>query len=310
MAKAHPFILNKNLKEKKIFAGPYQSELRISDHEEFHVANHWQALVEMLYIKRGCCDIIIHNEEFTMREGDLLVVNPGEMHAHNFDGKSYLEFICTKFDPVILEDPNNYVKNEPFSKDFKKISTVPSPPPSFLYRSDELTNTPIPAIILNIQKEIDTHEIGYDLSIRSGIQSLYVWLLRRWNKEAHLTASNWHNSAYKRLVVVFQYIQENYSEDISTSNMADILAVSVPHFCRSFKKIAGCSFHNYLQSFRVSEAARFLLSTDSNINQIASMVGYEDVNFFIRVFGKHTGMSPMKYRKKWEAENLPLILQH
>jgi YesN/AraC family two-component response regulator len=204
---------------------------------------------------------------------------------------------------------NRYYYSKYITNDSNPNRPYPPPPPSFLYSADEIGRTQIPSLIDSIQKEAQQTDSGAEMLVRANLINLYVWLLRRWNKKSDLTTSRWYYYAYKRLVAVFQYIQENFTEDISTADMAGILVMSVPHFCRSFKKIAGCSFHNYLRSFRVSEATKYLLSTDLNITQIASMVGYEDVNFFIRVFKKQTGMSPMRYRKKWEAENAPLILQ-
>ena len=95
---------------------------------------------------------------------------------------------------------------------------------------------------------------------------------------------------------VLSYMQEQYTKDISTTEVAGMMAMSVPHFCRLFKKTVGCSFHEYLRSIRIAEAIKLLITTDNNISQIASKVGYDNPGCFIRVFRKQTGLPPLQYK--------------
>ena len=55
----------------------------------------------------------------------------------------------------------------------------------------------------------------------------------------------------------------------------------------------------YIMSRRIGKAQSLLISTDYSITDIAFMVGYHDSNYFINIFKKTVGTSPLKYRKSW-----------
>ena len=64
-----------------------------------------------------------------------------------------------------------------------------------------------------------------------------------------------------------------------------------------FKKNMGDSFINYLNDYRLSMAARTLLSSDDNIIDIAADCGYDNLSYFNRIFKKKYGVTPSAYRK-------------
>ena len=69
-------------------------------------------------------------------------------------------------------------------------------------------------------------------------------------------------------------------------------------FNRPFKKVTKVTPIQYIISLRITSAINLLENTNHNINQIASMVGYDDEYYFSRLFKKNTGLSPTAYRKK------------
>jgi YesN/AraC family two-component response regulator len=167
----------------------------------------------------------------------------------------------------------------------------------------------VPSLIDAMQQEIDNKELGYEVAIRANLLRLYLWILRHRNHNDPSVIKEDDFIWYKRLIPVFQHIHEKYNEDISTSFMADMVNMSMSHFCHLFKKATGDSFHIYLQKFRVTEAIKLLLSTDYNITQITSFVGYNDVNFFIRAFKKQVGLPPLQYRNMYKKQTSAILQQ-
>lgn len=94
------------------------------------------------------------------------------------------------------------------------------------------------------------------------------------------------------------YINENYSEDITLETLANVSGVSVQHFCRVFKAKTGMRPMEYLAKKRLAEAKVMLLNTGESIGHIASLVGYNDQNYFGMVFKKYEGVTPSEYRKQ------------
>ncbi|QUL57451.1 response regulator [Paenibacillus tritici] len=95
-----------------------------------------------------------------------------------------------------------------------------------------------------------------------------------------------------------QYIQEHYSEyGLTLEAMAGILQASPVYLSRLFKQELGESFGAYLTQIRIRRAAGLLHSTELSINEVAEQSGYETQHYFSTAFKKHTGVSPMQFRK-------------
>lgn len=96
---------------------------------------------------------------------------------------------------------------------------------------------------------------------------------------------------------VINYIEMNFSEDISISEMAQKLHVNSSHLMRVFKKAKGITISHYRQKIRIKEAKELLLYTDLLITEVALMVGFNSSQYFSRIFTKEECMTPKEYRK-------------
>ena len=94
---------------------------------------------------------------------------------------------------------------------------------------------------------------------------------------------------------ILRYIQEKYYEDIYLDLFAEKLCVSKVYICKRFKEKTGTSLVDYLNKYRMEIACEKLKNTDLKIKDIASEVGIENVNSFIRTFKKYYGKSPGEY---------------
>jgi AraC-like DNA-binding protein len=104
-----------------------------------------------------------------------------------------------------------------------------------------------------------------------------------------------------RLSDVFQYVKDNYKEDISLIEIAKIANLTPTSFCRTFKLKTKKPFVEYLNEIRVSNACKLLLETDMGMAEIAYECGYKTVSNFNKLFKKLTTTTPKEYRKN--AEN-------
>lgn len=97
---------------------------------------------------------------------------------------------------------------------------------------------------------------------------------------------------------ILKYINLNYMNDITLQEICNIYNYSMTHMSAKFKKKAGISFLEYLQKIRVENSMKLLSDTNLSIVEIASSIGYKDLRSYYRIFKKHIGTTPGKFRKE------------
>lgn len=100
-----------------------------------------------------------------------------------------------------------------------------------------------------------------------------------------------------RIYMVADYIILHPSEKYTPQKMAEMAELSKQRFSSLFKINMGKSPMEYVREIRLTTAARALLVSNDNINDIAYACGYEDTNYFIREFKAAFGFTPNQYRK-------------
>jgi YesN/AraC family two-component response regulator len=100
----------------------------------------------------------------------------------------------------------------------------------------------------------------------------------------------------RRIYNATMYINSHFSEDISANDCAKNLFMSYSYFSRSFKRIMGMSFRDYLNHARINRAETALMSTDKPVNEIAAACGFNNTSYFISIYKKIKGMTPTAFR--------------
>jgi AraC-like DNA-binding protein len=91
-------------------------------------------------------------------------------------------------------------------------------------------------------------------------------------------------------------IDLHLSHQVSTGELAAHLGVSTSTLARQFKQATGTTVAGYVARRRTERAARLLATTSQSVRDIAVFVGYDDANYFVKVFRGEYGMTPTAYR--------------
>jgi len=94
-----------------------------------------------------------------------------------------------------------------------------------------------------------------------------------------------------------EWIEKNYSEDVSLSGVARAVNVSAKYFSELFKQATGIAFVDYVGRVRVEKAKHLLADSRRRVSEIAFEVGFQSLSQFNRTFRHATGVSPTQYRK-------------
>ncbi len=104
--------------------------------------------------------------------------------------------------------------------------------------------------------------------------------------------------AKKIIFLAVEYVKENYMREITLEEVAKKVSVSPNYFSRMFKNEFNQSFIDYLTHMRVEIAKDLIVRTGKNISSVCWDVGYNDPNYFTKVFKKVTGFTPSEFKEK------------
>ncbi|MGN0351872.1 MAG: response regulator [Roseburia sp.] len=100
------------------------------------------------------------------------------------------------------------------------------------------------------------------------------------------------------LGMVEKEIKDNFASNITLRSLSEKYYVNSAYLGQLFRKKYGKSFKDYLNNYRMEQAANFLIHTDKKIAQIAEDVGYHDLDYFVNRFIQVHGCTPARFRKK------------
>lgn len=113
----------------------------------------------------------------------------------------------------------------------------------------------------------------------------------------HLLSEKYQKQQHKYLIRAKHYIEENYNNpDLSLNLLAEQCKTTTSYLSRLFKDSFGINFVDYLNQYRIHEAKKLLLQGNRAVKEIAYATGFNSQQNFIRVFKKHTGITPGQFK--------------
>lgn len=96
---------------------------------------------------------------------------------------------------------------------------------------------------------------------------------------------------------VIDYIRMNYNQDLTVKSLAKLVALDEKYLSRLFKMKTGESLIHYVQRVRIRKAENYLRTTDLSVSEIGAMVGFNNDNYFIKIFRRWNEQTPSQYRR-------------
>ncbi|RBL90256.1 helix-turn-helix domain-containing protein [Chitinophaga flava] len=148
-----------------------------------------------------------------------------------------------------------------------------------------------------IHREYTEKQDRYKQAIKSALDIVFLEMLRQ---EGQQESPDEHQEyMQKRLDELLELIEKHLPEHKQVAFYAAALHLSSYQLNAVTKTLLGKSCSELINDMIILEARRLLLATTNQVNQVAAMLGYEDISYFIRFFRKHTGFSPKSYRNNF-----------
>jgi len=253
---------------------------------------HWHDYMELCYIleNEGCYEI--EDKTYSVRQGDILVINNIERHRVTFDPKRPLYEIVLHFDPSLIwfrEDP---------SLDFGFLKLFHYNQVSFnnCPELDEATRSTIGVLFQEIAKEYQEKKKHYPLIIKAKLLSVIGLLLREGRSaEVDERELETKKDRLERLKRILAYIDLHHRDPLGLDAIAERFGLNPSYFSDFFRKNVGITFSEYLSHARVGTAVALLTQSSTRILDIAFESGFASSSSFYAAFKKVTGKSPRAY---------------
>lgn len=260
-----------------------------------HAHDYWQ----IWYVARGKCEHYVGDQVYNLNVGDSFLIPAGVTH------KTLLlkdtSVICCDFAPEAVFGEDHAPQSAEGERSAEKVlcflQNINGQLP--LVRFQQNTRRRVEQLMKDLLDEYEQGDHYYEDVLRLKIRELIFLLMREFVSATDDTQINQIYEKYKTLMSeAIRYIDENYYEDISLSDVCKRFAISKTYFCHLFKLMTAQTFAEYLTKQRI-EAAMILLEDQSqSISEISEKLGFSNSSYFSKIFKKHTGSLPKEYRKK------------
>jgi AraC-like DNA-binding protein len=265
------------------------------------------------YLSRGTATLTLEQgREIHMAEGDLVVVTRGEPHVIFSDrGTKPFEILHLNRPPQNLGAVHHGGSAPPLATMVCGNFTVSRPlrgsvlellPPVLLLKP-AVDSAWLEAILRRMVSESAVERPGQRVALSRLTEVLFVEVLRSWIKSLAPGEGGWLGAmADPHIGPALQSIHEQPERPWTLGDLGQHVGLGRSTFSARFTKLVGQPMRRYLIARRMAEAAFLLESTDDGITRIASRVGYETTAAFSKLFHRHHGLSPGRYRVARRAD--------
>lgn len=252
--------------------------------EEYHSHD----ILEMAFVLSGTGRYRADDETFSIKEGDLLIFNPGVKHQALYCPEAEIhatEFFVGFSDVQFKGFPANY---------------MPLPDGSLLLHTTGELRRKLVRICTSMQEEKAVYKQGRYFMMKAYLMQMILLVLREQCQPVERSKGRAFESVNKKYVVeqIISYFEEHYSEKISLDQIAVNMYLSPFYISKIFKSETGDTPIRHLIDIRLEKAMELLEDGwPGSIQEVAAKVGYDDAYHFSKLFKKRYGMSPSQARK-------------
>lgn len=240
---------------------------------------HSHNFLELVFVIDGRGTVDIGNVEYEICRGDILVYNAGLTHFEKSSVDDPLEVRFVAYDKLEITDlPPNWL--------------LP-PAYGFLFHSGDMYDV-FRGYFETLIREFEGRERFYVEIAQNVSRTLLMYLFRLINQTenaAGLLASS------RTMETALRYIDENYMREISLEELAQVCRTNKYYLSHMFSRNQGVSVGRYILCRRIDAAKKLLEQDDMLVSDVAGAVGFDDANYFSRVFKKETGQTPREFRR-------------
>ena len=235
---------------------------------------------QLLYVASGKAHFYIKGQDIIVTAGNMVLFQPKQEMHYEYFGKDKPEVYWVHFTGGQVR---SILKRHEVPLDNNVFYAGNSPTYAFLFKE--------------MITELQTCRVGYESLLSMYLEQIFVLIQRSRLDKTPVVSSH----LQEEIGIARRYFQEHYNEDINIEEYALSRNMSVSYFLKKFKEVTTKSPMQYILAIRINNAVSLLESTDYNVTEISTIIGYDNPLYFSRIFKKQKGVSPSAYRKNLPA---------
>lgn len=268
------------------------------DLPHFYDPLHFHEDSQITFIIKGEGTIIVNSSIDTFSKGDIFVFGKNVPHVLRNDERYYKKNSTLKAKAISI-----FFHEESFLKIFETIpewaglKTLLDAMSAGLKISNENTekiSTIIEQLgnVSGIKRILQFIKLLHHISDCQTVLPLSESMLKMGNPDSNI-----------KLNMVYEYLLENYSEQIKLDDVASLTNMTSNAFCRFFKNRTNKTFSGLLIEIRIKKACKLLAEGNCNVTEAYLSCGYNNSSNFHRHFRTVTGMTPVEYKATIQPKN-------
>ncbi len=231
----------------------------------------WHESLEILQIISGEGLVLCDSREYAISAGDTVIINSNEVHrVSTYSEIRYHCFIIgSRF---CLEN----------GIDIEKIKF-----------KNKIGDEEVKKLVEKVISEFSGGDDYYIPAARYCALALLTYLCRNHAEKSEKAKDN---SGADSIKMGLEFINNNFTKELSLENIAKKAGISKYHFLREFKRYTGHTVVKYINILRCEYAKRLLRSSDASVGDVAALCGYDNQSYFTKTFKAYSGLLPREFR--------------
>lgn len=253
------------------------------NHPRYEMPYHWHAEMELLHVISGRFFLTIDEESFSLAAGDTVYIAPGRLHG----GKpEQCVYACIVFDAHQLLKTNAFCRPLITDVESRRVDILPR----FPAMDQDLRPT-----LEQLFEAVRQRQEGWALTTLGCLFAFFGGAFRLGAYRLNAAPPDRESRNVLKLKTVFELMESRLDNPPTLRELSASIGMSPKYFCRFFKLATHQTPMEYLGYYRIEQACLEMATTDKNVTEIALDLGYSELNYFIRCFKKHKGVTPKKY---------------
>lgn len=251
---------------------------------------HWHREIEILVVTRGIVEIQVEETKYVLEKGDCIFINSNMYHSARAVNTDGCAFYAVVFSYEFLQNDLHTHFSKHYIRPVLKGKLLFTP----VIRRDNGWQSKILDWLDEINELDHLKLLDSELMLKTRMYA--IWELYYKHGKLNDVMEDDNSLNQERIKPVLAYIEENYSYEVTLSELAALIPMSEGQFCRVFRQTMNRTPMQYIMRYRVMQSCNLLTETNKKIAEIANLSGFNNISYYNKVFLSIVGCTPKQYR--------------